>query len=157
MFSSEDMDAITPQDFFEQLNTEFEFEIDLAASEKNTKCEYYYDEEANSLVQPWEGRCWCNPPYGRGILSWVSKAAEESAINGSLVVMLLPARTDTKWFAAVAESADEIRFIKGRLHFEGQPANAPFPSMVAIWFGHHVGWKKCEPGPYQYNLIWRRR
>ena len=157
MFSSEDMNAVTPQDFFDQLNGEFAFELDLAADEKNTKCDYYYDERVNSLEQDWTGHCWCNPPYGRSIGQWVDKAARESKAHGSLIVMLLPARTDTKWFTRIADTADEIRFVKGRLKFEGQIASAPFPSMIAIWYGRYLGWIGGEEGPYQWNLIWRRR
>lgn len=156
MFSSEDLNAITPQDFYEQLNEEFGFQTDLAADKKNTKCQYYYDEDANALEQDWAGICWCNPPYGRNLLRWVAKAAVEAEETGGLVVMLLPARTDTRWFRVVADTADEIRFIQGRLKFEGNDTSAPFPSMLAIWYGkyHKVG--KYVEGPYNYNLIWRR-
>jgi phage N-6-adenine-methyltransferase len=163
MHSSKDMDAVTPQDFYEQMNREFNFELDLAADESNTKCKYYYDEEANSLKQPWEGRCWCNPPYGRGVIAWVNKAAYEAGCvrvksPGPLVVMLLVPRTDTEWFRIAAQTADEIRFIKGRLQFEGQPNKAPFPSCVVIWYGSHnvAPYKKRDDDKYTYNLIWRR-
>lgn len=47
--------------------------------------------------------------------------------------MLLPARTDTKWFHDHCYGKAEIRFIKGRLKFEGATQPAPFPSMVVIW------------------------
>jgi len=154
MFSSEDLNAVTPQDFFEQLNEEFDFETDLAADEKNTKCKYYYDAEANALEQDWTGRCWCNPPYGRKIGQWVDKAADSP---DALVVMLLPARTDTRWFSTIADTADEIRFVQGRLKFEGNDASAPFPSMIVIWYGRNfykIG--NYPEGPYNWNLIWRR-
>ena len=71
----------------------------------------------------------CNPPYGRAISSWVQKAYSEWAINGAEVVMLLPARTDTKWFHDYIYNRAEIRFIKGRLKFGGCKHNAPFPNM----------------------------
>jgi len=48
-------------------------------------------------------------------------------------VMLLPARTDTKWFHEYIYGKAEIRFIKGRLKFGGCKNPAPFPSMVVIW------------------------
>lgn len=64
---------------------------------------------------------------------WVEKARRE-AERGALVVGLLPARTDTAWFHEhVYRAATEIRFLKGRLKFEGAAASAPFPSMIAVW------------------------
>ena len=72
---------------------------------------------------------WCNPPYGREIGKWVEKAAKSKA----LVVMLLPARTDTKWFHTYIYGKAEIRFVKGRLKFGDGKGNAPFPSMIVIF------------------------
>lgn len=75
----------------------------------------------------------CNPPYGRQIGKWVKKCWEESRKPDTLCVMLIPARTDTGYFHDyIYKQAREIRFIRGRLHFnEGGPA--PFPSMVVIF------------------------
>jgi site-specific DNA-methyltransferase (adenine-specific) len=81
------------------------------------------------LKQDWNGVVWCNPPYGRNISQWIKKAAESQCT----VVMLLPARTDTKWFHDYVYNNAEIRFIRGRLKFGGSINNAPFPSMVAIF------------------------
>lgn len=78
-------------------------------------------------------RVFCNPPYGRGIGDWVKKAYEESQEPNTLVVMLIPARTDTKWFHEYIYGKAEIRFIKGRLKFGGCKNAAPFPSMVVIF------------------------
>ena len=75
------------------------------------------------------GTCWCNPPYGRKIGDWVKKASEADAT----VVMLLPARTDTKWFHEYIYGKAEIRFIKGRLKFGEAKNAAPFPSMIVIF------------------------
>lgn len=84
------------------------------------------------------GTVFCNPPYGRNVIKWVRKAAEEAA-NGATVVMLIAARTDTKFFHDYIynKSNVEIRFIKGRLKFTDEHGNsrdpAPFPSMVVIF------------------------
>ena len=59
----------------------------------------------------------------------VKKASESNATVG----MLLPARTDTKWFHDYIYNKAEIRFIKGRLKFGNSKNSAPFPSMVAIF------------------------
>lgn len=78
-------------------------------------------------------RVFCNPPYGREIGKWVEKAYRENQEHGNLVVMLLPARTDTKWFHDFIYNVAEIRFIRGRLKFGDSKNSAPFPSMVVIY------------------------
>ena len=71
-----------------------------------------------------------NPPYGREIGKWIEKAV---TCGAELVVGLLPARTDTRWFHEYVYSKAEIRFIKGRLKFGAATNAAPFPSMIVIW------------------------
>ena len=51
------------------------------------------------------------------------------------MVMLLPARTDTKWFHDFIMDKAEIRFIRGRLKFGNSTNSAPFPSMIVIYYG----------------------
>ena len=135
--SSEKMDWATPIDFFERLDSEFEFELDVCAGESNKKCCHYIGLPDNGLVIDWmyfgvPAICWMNPPYGREIGKWMKKAYEESQ-KGCTVVFLVPSRTDTKWWHDWAMKADEIRLIKGRLTFEGAPSPAPFPSAVVIF------------------------
>ena len=135
MFSSATDNWSTPQDFFDKLNDEFHFTLDVCADENNHKCEHYYTKEINGLSRPWIGTVWCNPPYGRKIGEWVRRAYLSSNIGSATVVMLLPARTDTRWFHDYIynKSNTEIRFIKGRLKFGGCKNSAPFPSMVVIF------------------------
>lgn len=132
MFSSETDLWETPQDFFDKLNNEFHFTLDVCALPENAKCEKFYTPKMDGLSQPWEGVCWCNPPYGREIGAWVSKASYEAAV-GKTIVMLLPARTDTRWFHDWIYGKSEIRFIRGRLKFSGCKNSAPFPSMVVVF------------------------
>src|SRR5437016_2549507 len=87
----------TPQAFFDRLHAEFGFTLDVAAQEGNAKCPRYFTPQDDGLAQPWEGVCWMNPPYGKHIDQWVAKAYE-SAQAGALVVCLVPARTDTRWW-----------------------------------------------------------
>lgn len=76
----------------------------------------------------------CNPPYGRKIYDWVKKCSDEAKKKNTKVVMLIPARTDTRYFHDfIYHKASEIRFVKGRLKFGGAKDNAPFPSMVVIF------------------------
>lgn len=129
MFSSKTDMWETPQDFFNKLNKEFNFDVDVCATKENAKCKKFYTLEENGLQQTWTGTCWMNPPYGREISKWVKKASESKAT----VVCLLPARTDTRWFHEYIYNKAEIRFIKGRLRFGNSNNSAPFPSMVVIF------------------------
>ena len=132
MFSSASNEWATPQEFFDQLNSEFHFTLDPCCTHDNAKCEKHYTKEEDGLSQNWGGRAFCNPPYGRELPKWVKKCYEES-LKGSLVVMLIPSRTDTRWFHDWIYGKAEIRFIKGRLKFGGSKQSAPFPSMVVIF------------------------
>lgn len=139
LLSSEKMDWRTPKDFFRELDQEFHFRLDAAASPENAKCECYFTPEMNGLSQHWSGygAVFCNPPYGREIGKWVKKAYEEFVRGGETIVLLIPARTDTSYFHDYIYGKAEIRFIRGRLKFEdenGAAMNpAPFPSMVVIY------------------------
>lgn len=134
LFSSKTDLWETPQDFFDKLNDEFNFTLDVCALPENAKCNHYYTPEQDGLVFPWVGVCWCNPPYGKEIGLWVRRAWLASA-SGNTVVMLLPARTDTKWFHdyIYKKSRVETRFVRGRLKFGDSKNSAPFPSMVCIF------------------------
>lgn len=128
-FSSKSEEWATPQDFFEQIDKEFHFNLDACATAENAKCDKYYTKEQDGLSQEWNGIVWCNPPYGRSIGMWVKKAYESKAT----VVLLVPARTDTKWFHAYVLGKAEVRFVKGRLKFGGCKNSAPFPSMLVVY------------------------
>jgi DNA N-6-adenine-methyltransferase (Dam) len=81
----------TPQDLFDELQTEFPFMLDVAAQPGNAKCSRYFTPEDNGLEQPWEGVCWMNPPYGRPLGDWMRKAYESALQGGATVVCLVPA------------------------------------------------------------------
>ena len=124
----------TPQAFFDELNAEFHFTLDPCANDDNHKCDKYYTEQQDGLLQDWGGQIvFCNPPYGRAIGAWVKKCYEESRKPNTLVVMLIPARTDTSYFHDYIYHKAELRFIRGRLHFNEAPQGAPFPSMVVVF------------------------
>lgn len=130
-FSSDTDLWATPQWFFDKLDAEFHFELDVCATHENAKCRRYFTEAENGLLQEWEGTVWMNPPYGREIGEWIQKAYE-SAQNGATVVCLIPSRTDTAWWHEYCMNG-EIRFVRGRLRFGGVEDNAPFPSAVVIF------------------------
>lgn len=122
----------TPQSFFDKLNEEFHFELDVCANTDNAKCQRYFTKEMDGLQQDWTGVCWMNPPYGRVIGDWVKKAYESSLDGGTTVVCLLPARTDTKWWHDYCMKG-EVRLVRGRLKFNDGKGTAPFPSAVVIF------------------------
>ena len=129
-FSSKTPEWETPQDFFDELNKEFQFGFDVCATAENSKCGlHFFSKEMDGLSIGWPKEMkWMNPPYGREIGKWVKRACEEGNI-----VCLLPARTDTKWFHEYILGKAEIRFIKGRLKFGRSKNSAPFPSMIVIF------------------------
>lgn len=132
LFSSKSDEWATPQGLFDALNEEFHFTLDPCATDENAKCKMYYTASENGLEKSWAGhRVFCNPPYSE-IQKCVKKCAGE-AREGATVVMLIPARTDTRWFHDYIYQQAEIRFIKGRLRFGDATNSAPFPSMIVIW------------------------
>ena len=127
----------TPQTFFDELNKEFNFTLDVASTHENAKTKNHFTIESDGLSNKWQGNVFCNPPYGKEIGLWVKKAYEESLTNDGVIVLLIPARTDTRyWHDYIFGKAKDIRFLKGRLKFElnGEAKqSAPFPSAVIIY------------------------
>ena len=141
MFSSNKDDWETPKELFQKLDEEFHFDLDPCSSDSNKKCEFHYTVKENGLKQNWQGHTvFCNPPYGRkATADWIKKCYEESRKPDTVVVMLIPARTDTIAFHNYILGKAEIRFLQGRLKFElngiVHKDPAPFPSMVVIFGG----------------------
>lgn len=133
-FSSNTPEWETPWELFLELDGEFHFTLDPCATKDNAKCEVFYTQEDDGLSLPWFGNVFCNPPYGRVISSWVVKAVREVGENPDVecVVLLLPARTDTKWFHQHIYHKHEVRFMQGRVRFGEEKAGAPFPSMIVV-------------------------
>lgn len=142
-FSSVKTDYCTPQHLFKQLDDEFHFVLDAAASSTNAKCANFYTAEQDALQQSWNvgGAVFCNPPYGRNLRGWLEKAYQEHQSGAGTIVMLIPSRTDTTYFHDFILGKAEIRFLRGRLKFTdetGKPFNtAPFPSMIVIYSKPH--------------------
>lgn len=121
LFSSASDEWSTPQDTFNSLNDEFGFVDDPCPLGGGI----------NGLMREWGSPCFVNPPYSE-IYPWMEKAHLECK-HGKQVVLLVPARTDTKWWHEFAMKAKEIRFIRGRLKFGGSKNSAPFPSCVIVF------------------------
>lgn len=138
LYSSDRQDWETPHALFRALDAEFPFTLDVCATPANAKCDQFYQPSDRALTKPWRQDSswwWCNPPYGRGVKAWIAKGVDER--RG---IMLLPSRTDTRWFHEylwdswhqAPYTGIELRFLKGRLTFQGASASAPFPSMVVV-------------------------
>jgi site-specific DNA-methyltransferase (adenine-specific) len=135
MFSSKTGEWSTPQDFFEKLNWRFgPFDLDPCASIYNAKCANFYTEAEDGLNKDWGGHIvFVNPPYGRGISQWIAKAYREAQKKHTRVVMLIPSRTDTRYWHDYVMKAKEVHFVKGRLKFGDSTNSAPFPSAVVVF------------------------
>ena len=146
MFSKASDEWRTPQALFEELDAEFGFDLDAAATAENCWKENYLgpdrgrSDRMDALVCDWFALgpvVWLNPPYSR-CREFMAKAAAE-ATQGATVVCLVPSRTDTRWWHehvwldGAPRPGVEVRFVKGRLKFGGAKAGAPFPSVVIIF------------------------
>jgi phage N-6-adenine-methyltransferase len=142
LFSYTTEEYITPKWLYDQLNEEFHFELDPCTTEDNPLHTLHYcTKDMDGLSKDWRmfSSVYVNPPYGRDVIKWVKKAYYSTDCGGTVVVMLLPARTDTKWFHdyIYKQSDVEIRFLRGRLKFgmsrDHGSNTAPFPSMIVIF------------------------
>lgn len=160
MFSSKTDNWATPQEFYDWINKMYNFNLDPCCDTYNCKTEigFWHDEGLNWLQERWtilennkydknweywldlresqRTRVFCNPPYWRELKDWVAKASEEIKKDYcDLIVMLIPARTDTKYFHEYIYKKEnvEIEFLKWRLKFWDSKNSAPFPSMLVIF------------------------
>lgn len=133
VFSSAKDEWATSQDFYDGLNSRYNFTLDPCADSTNSKCSTFFTEAQDGLSQDWGGHTvFCNPPYSKA-KEWVKKGYEESKKLNTTVVMLVAARTDTKFFHDYCLKADKVFFIKSRLKFGGSTNSAPFPSIVVVF------------------------
>lgn len=167
MTSSKSSEWETPNDFFEGLNNNFKFTLDAAATHENTKCKKYFTIEDNALEQSWKGeRVFLNPPYGRGINKWVEKAYFESKKDNLPKVLLIPARTETIFFADYCSRAANLYFVKGRLKFDnrtfpswkpdGSHKKSPaiFPSVVVVFHSIQEGKRRVQWCNRTFSKFW---
>ncbi len=106
----------TPRPFFDRLDREFHFTIDACASSGNAKMARYWDREQNGLSQDWSAeRVFLNPPYSsnREFVRWLAKAS-----TAIVCVAIVPVRSDTEWWEEMVRKATELRFVRGRMHFD---------------------------------------
>ena len=133
MSSSQRQDWPTAAGDFEALDREFDFTLDAAASPENAKVGRYFTERDEGLLRSWENeRVFVNPPYGRQLPLWIRKCWHEQG-HAEVIVSLIPARVDTSYWHDFIFGHAEVRFLRGRLTFEGAQNAAPFPVAVVVW------------------------
>lgn len=139
MFTSNADDWTTPDDFYALLDAEFNFTLDPCCYPETAKCEQFFTQEDDGLEQEWTGSVFVNPPYGRVIGKWVAKAYQAAQTTADVVVMLIPARTCSRYWHDYCMKAAEIRFVRGRLRFGLSQINAPFPNAIIVFRrGEHI-------------------
>lgn len=152
MTSSKNDYWVTPAWLVKKLEKDLHitFTLDPCALPYTAKTTKYFTEEDNGLEQDWGGHTvFVNPPYSNN-REWIKKCYEESLKPDTIVVVLLPARTDTRYFHDFCMKADLICFVKGRVKFQlpdplpmnieppKMKGNSPlFPSMIAVFDGSH--------------------
>ena len=94
----------------------------------------HYTIEDDGLSKEWNGRVWCNPPYGTQTTLWLKKCSE----YGNAIALVF-ARTETKMFVDyIWDNADALYFGKGRLkfhHVDGKQADAAGAPSVLVAYG----------------------
>jgi phage N-6-adenine-methyltransferase len=133
LYSSGKSDWETPADLFLALDQEFHFDMDVCAMPSNAKCDRFFTPEQDALSREWAGVVYMNPPYGRQIKVWISKAHTEAVARSVVSVCLVPVRTDTRWWHDHVMQATEIRLMTRRLTFAGATNKAPFPTAIVIF------------------------
>lgn len=125
----------TPDILFNSLHKEFNFQIDLAASNENHKLPIFCTKENSAFNFPWNGRCFLNPPYSE-IYKWLQYASKQIG----LLVVILPCDTSTRWFhdfiwdctIHASRPGIQLRFPKGRYKFGNYVTSPKFATIIAV-------------------------
>jgi phage N-6-adenine-methyltransferase len=136
-FDTRRQDWETPIELFKVLDNEFHFTLDVCADKKNSKVSIFYSADQDALTKDWKGTCWMNPPFGN-MKAWVIKAYNESIRHNSIIVCLLPARTNNVWWHEYCMKG-EVRFIKGRPKFGDAKHGLPQPLAIVIFGKSYKG------------------
>lgn len=131
-FKSNSVEYETPDSIFLPLKNEFGLKVDLAASEKNHKLEKFYSIENDAFKYDWNENSWLNPPFNKELKKWIIKAHDDSLKFGNTIVVLIPVRSNTKWWNYVVKDA-EIRFITGEVSFNNEKRGLWLPICILIF------------------------
>ena len=128
----------TPDNVLELVRKLGPIALDVASSaeaNEHVRAKEFYDgscDERDGLKATWAteyGVTFCNPPYSK-MAAW-SDAAIRYLGRGGHLVMLMPSRTDTRWWATLWLGMRAVCFVRGRLTFrDAADSPAPFPSAL---------------------------
>ena len=129
----------TPPELFHELDAEFDFALDAAATRENALCPAHYTRMDDGLRQPWVTWTWANVPYGSPA-EWIAKAARECDERGVGSALLLREDSSTRAWHAHVEGKREVQRLPGRLRFltpDGRRLGpAPFASVLVVFRPH---------------------
>jgi len=138
--SSKTDERTTPQELFDELNAEFHFTLDVAATVENAKCKKYFTKEDSAFSNVWAAEiCFMNPPYS-DIWGWLKKATNELIFFHLTIVCILPCDTSTRWFHDFLWDKEkhetrpgvQLRFPKGRYKFSRYTTSPKFATIIAV-------------------------
>ena len=141
--SKETDERSTPIEFFNKLNSIFQFNLDSCATKENAKCGKYWTIETDGLKQDWASSTFCNPPYSHGQPKlWITKAYSE-CIKGHNSVLILKSDTSTYAFHQALKECDAMYAMKKRLKFGGNTNTAMFATIIVI-YQHDDDYKQLD-------------
>lgn len=128
----------TPPDLYEKFCKKVGIypELDVCATKSTSKCTYYFGpdhpnpEFRNGLERLWNKPFFMNPPYSAKE-EWFEYAIRQSLAWGVPCIILVFAKTDTKWWHKLVTKNDfvKVHFHLGRIHFwkDGKRSKNPAP------------------------------
>jgi phage N-6-adenine-methyltransferase len=145
VLSSQRHDWKTPAEIFDRAQRALgQIDLDPCAGSGNRYARRHFTPREDGLAQPWHGRIFLNPPYGRQVAKWIRKLTDEfDAGRVTEVVALLKMASDTLWFQPLVERGAVLCLVHGRLHFSDAKAGATFPSVVAYLGPHPARFAKA--------------
>ena len=133
----------TPDWVFRGLDYEFHFDVDVAASAENAKCERYITAREDALCMSWGNPgewAFCNPPYSQPNVPLFVKRAVNQSKKGIGSVLVLQLDVTEIWAESIDGVASEVRLLSpGRLKFVGASNSAKFGTVFVIYRPLHVG------------------
>ena len=130
----DDCEWYTPPEILDLIYQVMDIDLDPASPYPATVlARKHYTKETDGLSKPWRGNVFLNPPYGREVGKWIDKLEEEwKSCHIKNAIILIHAKTDTKWFGKIADMAAEMCCWRGRISFqnpEGKNGKGTFPSL----------------------------
>jgi len=154
LMSSTKLDWETPDKVLDLVRFTFcgPIRLDPCTTSANpTQAQHIYTRENSGLDAKWDSDfVYANPPYGRELPQWVDKIVTEYLRGCQYMLVLVPARTDTKWFRRLYDFSGALCLFSGRLKFRGAKASAPFPSAM---FGLSVNYERFLTVFEDYGIV----